>query len=109
MLPFDNLSGTDDVAVLASGLHGDVLTALSRVPGLTVIARRSVLAYRDTEKRLSAIAGDLNVSTLLEGSVQSSSSRIRLNVQLIDGRRETSRWAERYDRERGEQERAPMP
>lgn len=99
VLPFENLSGTDEVASLASGLHGDLLTALSKVPGLTVISRRSVMAYRDTPKGPRAIARELNVGTLLEGAVQSAAGRVRLNVQLIDARQEANRWAEHYDRQ----------
>lgn len=99
VLPFENVSGTDDVAPLAAGLHGDLLTALFKVPGLTVISRRSVMAYVDTTKRPTEIGRELNVGTLLEGAVQSAAGRLRLNVQLIDARKEIHRWAESYDRE----------
>lgn len=99
VLPFDNLSGTDDAAPLVAGLHDDLLTALSKVPGLTVISRMSVKGYRGTNKRVGEIARELNVGTLLAGAVQSAGGRVRLNVQLVDTRSDVHRWAETYDRE----------
>lgn len=99
VLPFENLSGTDEAEPLAAGLHGDLLTALAKIPGLTVIARRSVMGYRGTAKRPAEIARELNVATLLEGAVQRAGGRVRLNVELIDPRQGTQRWAESYDRE----------
>lgn len=98
VLPFDNLSGSPEAAPLVAGLHDDLLTALSKAPGLTVISRTSVKGYRDTEKRVGEIARELSVGTLLEGGVQSAGGRVRLNVQLIDARTDVHRWAETYDR-----------
>lgn len=99
ILPFDNLSGTEEAAPLVAGLHDDLLTALSKVAGLTVISRTSVRGYRDTEKPVRQIARELHVGTLVEGGVQSAGGRMRLNVQLIDARRDVHRWAETYDEE----------
>lgn len=99
VLPFDLLSGTDDARPLAVGLHDDLLTELSRVSGLRVISRTSVKGYRDTKKSVREIARELGVGTLVEGGVQSAGGRIRLNIQLIDARRDTHRWAETFDRE----------
>lgn len=99
VLPFDNVGGTELGAPLTTGLHGDLLTALSKVPGLTVIARRSVLEYAGTTRSPRQIGRELAVGTLLEGAVQSSAGRVRLNVELIDAQTGTQRWAESYDRE----------
>ncbi|MGH7572366.1 MAG: adenylate/guanylate cyclase domain-containing protein [Gemmatimonadota bacterium] len=99
VLPFEVVGQSGDAAILASGLHSDLLTELSKVPALTVISRTSVMGYRDTSKPVPRIARELNVGTIIEGSVQSAGNRIRLNVQVIDGVRDIHRWAEHYDRE----------
>lgn len=99
VLPFNNLSETHDAGAFTAGLHDDLLTELSNVSALTVIARASVLPYRDTDKSVQEIAGELGVGTLLEGAVQTSGGRLRLNVQLIDASTGAHLWAERYDRE----------
>jgi len=98
VLPFDILSGTGEAEPLAAGLHDDLLTELSRVPGLTVISRTSVRGYRDTDKSVREIARELGVGTLVECGVQSAGGRVRLNVQLIDARHDAHRWAETFDR-----------
>lgn len=99
VLPFEVVGRSDEAAFLAAGLHNDVLTELSRVPTLTVISRTSVMGYRDTVKPIPQIARELNVGTVIEGTVQSAANRVRLTVQLIDGRRDIHLWAENYDRE----------
>ena len=99
VLPFDNLSGSAEAEPLANGLHDDLITALSKVAGLTVISRTSVRGYRGTDMRLPQIARELNVGTIVEGGVQSAGGRVRLNVQLIDARRDGHLWAETYDRQ----------
>ena len=98
VLPFENLSGAADADPFAAGLHDDLLTELSRISGLTVIARTSVLCYRDSRRSVQEIARELGVGTLVEGAVQSSGGRLRVNVQLIDARSGGHLWAERYDR-----------
>jgi TolB-like protein/Flp pilus assembly protein TadD len=99
VLPFEDLGGSDEAALFATGLHNDLLTRLSRVGALTVISRTSVLRYRDTELPIPRIARELGVGTVVEGSVQQAGNRVRLNVQLIDARSDIHRWAETYDRE----------
>lgn len=99
VLPFDNLSGTEEAEALAAGIQNNLLTELSRVPELTVISRTSVMAYRETDKSIPQIARDLHVGSILEGTVQSAGNRVQLTVQLIDARRDIHRWAESYDRE----------
>lgn len=99
VLPFRDLAGPADAAPFALGLHDDLLTELSRIPGLTVISRTSVRRYRDTDRPIGDIAGELGVTTVLQGSVRIDDARLRLNVQLVDARTEANRWVERYDRE----------
>jgi DNA-binding SARP family transcriptional activator/TolB-like protein/Flp pilus assembly protein TadD len=99
VLPFEDLGGSDEAALFASGLHNDLLTRLSAVRDLTVISRTSVLRYRNTELPIPRIARELGVGTILEGGVQQAGDRVRLNVQLIDAASDGHRWAETYDRE----------
>jgi TolB-like protein/DNA-binding SARP family transcriptional activator len=99
VLPFENLSGTPLAEPFALGLHDDLLTELSRISALRVIARTSVMRYRGARKPLPEIARELGVATVIEGAVQSAGDRLRLNVQMIDAWSGAHRWAERYDRE----------
>jgi TolB-like protein len=98
VLPFENLSGTPDAELFAAGLHEDLLTELSRIAGLTVISRTSMLRYRRTEQPLPEIARELGAGTIVEGAVQTAGDRVRLNVQLIDAASDGHRWVERFDR-----------
>lgn len=99
VLPFENVTGTEEGELFAAGLHDGLLTELSRVPGLTVIARTSVLACAGTPQSVPVIARALNAGTVVEGGVQISGGRVRLHVRLVDAHTGTQRWAERYDRE----------
>ncbi len=99
ILPFEVVGRSEEATFLAAGLHNDVLTGLSKIPALTVISRTSVMGYRDTHKPIPQIARELNVDTIIEGTVQSAGTRVRLSVQLIDGRQDIHLWAEYYDRE----------
>lgn len=99
VLPFENLGGTEETDLFAAGLHDDLITELSKVSDLAVISRTSVTGYRDTDRPASDIAGELGVGTLVEGGVRQASGRMRLNVQLVDARRDVHLWGERYDRE----------
>lgn len=98
VLPFEELSTGEPTASFASGLHNDLLTRLSRVNGLKVISRTSVLRYRGGEATIPEIAEELGVRSVVEGGVQHAGGRMRLNVQLIDVRSDVHLWAETYDR-----------
>ena len=98
VLPFEELGGGEEAAQLARGLHHDLLTRLSRIGALTVISRTSVLRYQGGHTPIPEIARALGVGTVLEGGVQQAGNRVRLNVQLIDARREGHRWADTYER-----------
>ncbi len=99
VLPFINVSGNSEQDHLAEGLTGDLITELSKVSGLFVIARHSVFALKDTAGNIPEVAAELGVHFVLEGSLQRAKSRLRINVNLIDALSGLSLWAERYDRE----------
>jgi TolB-like protein/Flp pilus assembly protein TadD len=99
VLPFANLSADPENAYFASGIHDEILTQLSRVAGLRVLSRTSVLGYAGSARRISDIAEELGVATVLEGSVQRDQSRVRVNVQLVNARTNEQIWSETYDRE----------
>ncbi|HSM36532.1 MAG TPA: BTAD domain-containing putative transcriptional regulator, partial [Longimicrobiales bacterium] len=98
VLPFANLGGDEISAAFAAGVHSDLITQLAGVPTLTVISRASVLRYRDSTVPAPEIARTLGVGTLIEGEMQAAAKRVRLNVQMIDARKDTHRWAESYER-----------
>lgn len=98
VLPFANRSVRKEDAYFAAGIHDDLLTQLSKISALQVISRTSVMRYADTQTPIPEIAAKLGVSVVLEGSVQRSGERVRINVQLIDGLTDTHLWAENYNR-----------
>lgn len=99
VLPFDNLSGDPDQEFLADGLSEEIITVLSKIPNLFVIARNSTFTYKGKAVSVKQVAEELGVRYVLEGSVQRSGDRIRINAQLIDALKGHHLWAERYDRE----------
>ena len=99
VLPFENRSaGGEDAAFLADGIQEDLINTLSRVPGLTVIARTAVLPFRDSRLDLAQIAKKLSVTHLVEAGVQRAGDRVRINVQLVRASDGQTEWSERYDR-----------
>ncbi len=98
VLPFDNLSDSPDQAYFAAGLTDDLITELSKVAGLFVIARNSVFAF-EADAGAQDVAARLGVRYILDGTVQRSGTRIRINAQLIDVGSGRYLWAERYDRD----------
>jgi len=99
VLPFTNMSGDEGTEPFALGIHDDLLTHLSRIKALKTTSRTSVLQYKDTTKTIPRIAAELGVINLLEGGIQRSGDRVRINMQLIDARTDEHLWAEIYDRE----------
>ena len=97
VLPLENLSREEATEPFTDGIHDDILTHLSRIADLKVISRTSVVEYRDTRKNLRQIADELGVATILEGGVQRSGNRVRINVQLIDAETDEHLWAETYE------------
>ena len=98
VLPFDNLSPQED-AYFADGITEDITTALSCFHSLQVIARGSAFVYRGHEVPDREIASALGAKFLVRGSVQRAAKRVRVNVQLLDGKRGLTLWGHRYDRE----------
>ena len=99
VLPFINVSSDPKQDHLAEGLTDDLITELSKVSGLFVIARHSVFALEDKVGNIQQVAAQLGVHFVLEGTLQRAESRLRINVNLIDALTGLSMWAERYDRE----------
>jgi serine/threonine protein kinase/tetratricopeptide (TPR) repeat protein len=98
VLPFSPFGRTFDDTVFADGIHDDILTQLSKISGLRVIARTSMVLYRDSKKTPRQIGDDLDVAYLLEGSTRRSGGKIRITAQLIKTADEGHLWAETYDR-----------
>jgi TolB-like protein/Tfp pilus assembly protein PilF len=99
VLPFENRSKLDDDAFFVDGIHDDILTQLTKVSAMRVIARTSVEQFRDTKLATREIGEKLGVTRILEGGVQRAGERVRITVQLIDAATDAHLWAESYDRE----------
>ena len=98
MMPFVNLGGDPEHELFADGLLEDLVTTLSKVSGLTVIARASTLAYKGRPLDVRQVGRELDVRHVVAGSVRIHDGRLRLAVQLIDARTGVQVWTERYDR-----------
>jgi TolB-like protein/class 3 adenylate cyclase/Tfp pilus assembly protein PilF len=99
VLPFDNLSNDPDQEYFADGITEDLITDLARISGLVVIARNSAFAYKGRPVDPAAVARELGVRYLVEGSVRRVGERVRINAQLIDSETGGHLWAERFDRD----------
>ena len=99
ILPFNDLSPGKDHAYFAEGIAEELLTALAKVDGLSVAARRSSFWFKDKEANLTEIAARLNVEHVLEGSVRRDGNRVRITAELIDARGGFTMWSETYERE----------
>jgi adenylate cyclase len=99
VLPFDNMSGDPEQGYFADGITEDIITDLSKVSGLFVIARNSSFAYKGKAPDIRQVSRELGVRYVLEGSVRRAADRIRINAQMIDGPTGGHLWAERYDRD----------
>jgi len=100
VLPFENLSRDPDNAYFADGVQDEILTNLSRIADLKVIGRISVMQYKSGIARdLREIGHQLGVANVVEGSVQRSGNRVRVNAQLVDARSHRQLWGQTYDRD----------
>jgi adenylate cyclase len=97
VLPFANISPDPGDEYFADGLTEELISNLSLVAGLKVIARTSVLGYKKTEKKIQTIGKELGVGTIVEGSVRRSANKIRVTVQVIDVASEEHLWTAKYD------------
>jgi eukaryotic-like serine/threonine-protein kinase len=98
VLPLENLSPDPDDAFFSAGMHEDIIIQLSKISGLQVIARSSVIGYEAGQRNIRTISSDLGVNNILEGSVRRAADRVRVNVSLTDIRTNRTLWAETYDR-----------
>ncbi|MFW6084284.1 MAG: tetratricopeptide repeat protein, partial [Gemmatimonadota bacterium] len=99
VLPFDNLSDSEENEYFSDGITEDILTQLSKIRELRVISRQSVMRYKDAEQGMREIADSLGASHIVEGTVRRAANNVRITAQLIDARDDRHMWAERYDRE----------
>lgn len=99
VLPFINMSGDPEQEFFADGLTEDILTELSRFRDLFVVSRNSVFVYKGKAVNVQAVAKELGVQYIAEGSVRKAGNRVRISIQLIEAETDRHLWAERYDRE----------
>jgi len=101
-LPFDNMSGDPQQEYFADGVVDDIITGLSRIKWLFVIARNSSFTYKGKAVDVKRVGHELGVRYVLEGSVRKADQRVRISVQLIEAETGVHLWAERYDRRLGD-------
>ena len=99
VLPFENMTGDPKQEYFADGFTEQIITSLSKIPALFVISRNSTFTYKGKPVKVQQVGEELGVRYVLEGSVQKSSDRIRINVQLIDAISGQHVWAQSYDRD----------
>jgi TolB-like protein/Tfp pilus assembly protein PilF len=99
VLPFANISPSPADEYFADGLTEEFISAVSKIRGLKTISRTSVMRFKGTAKPVEEIARELNVGTVLEGSVRKAGNRLRINMQLIDVEKDEPLCSETYDRE----------
>ncbi len=99
VLPFANMSPDPSDEYFSDGMTEEMISTISKIGDLKVIARTSVMSYKGGQKKIADIAKELEVGTILEGSVRKAGNRLRITVQLIDSQASDHLWAENYDRE----------
>ncbi len=99
VLPFVNLSPDPEQEYFADGVTEDLITDLSRLPGIAVISRHSTFTYKDTAMTVQKVCEELGANLVLEGSVRKVGDKVRITAQLIDGISGQHLWAQRYDRD----------
>ncbi len=99
VLPFENMSGDPEQEYFSDGITEDIITELSKISGIFVIARHSSFTYKEMSVTVKQVGRDLGVRYVLEGSVRRAGNRLRITAQLIDAMTDHHLWAERYDRD----------
>ena len=99
VLPFDNMSNDPEQEYFSDGITEDLITALSRIRQIQVVARNSTFSYKGKSPNIQHVSDELGARYVVEGSVRKAGNRIRVTAQLIDGKTGNHLWAERYDRE----------
>ena len=99
ILPFTNMSGDPEQEYFSDGITEDIITDLSKIAGLTVIARNSSFTYKGRSVDIRTVGRELGVRSVLEGSIRRAGKRVRITAQLVDAATGGHLWAERYDRD----------
>jgi len=99
VLPFNNMSGDTEQEYFSDGITEDIITDLSKVSGLFVVARNTAFTYKGKAVKVQDVSKELDVRFVLEGSVRKAGSRVRVTGQLINGETGGHVWADRYDRD----------
>jgi TolB-like protein len=99
VLPFSNISPEAADEYFADGMTEELISTMSKINGLKVIARTSVMGYKGGQKKINDIARELQVGTVMEGSVRKAGTKLRIMVQLIDAQTSDHLWVESYDRQ----------
>jgi adenylate cyclase len=99
ILPFTNMSGDPEQEYFTDGISEDIITDLSKIAGLTVIARNSSFTYKGRSVDIRTVGRELGVQSVLEGSIRRAGNRVRITAQLIDATSGAHLWADRYDRD----------
>jgi adenylate cyclase len=97
VLPFDNMSGDPEQEYFSDGISEDIITDLSKVSSIFIVARNSSFTYKGRAVKIQEVCADLGVRYVVEGSVRKSGNRVRITAQLIDGSSGGHIWADRYD------------
>jgi adenylate cyclase len=99
VLPFTNMSGDPEQEYFSDGISEDIITDLSKIAGLTVIARNSSFTFKGRSVDVRDVGRDLGVRSVLEGSIRRAGNRVRITAQLVDATNGAHLWADRYDRD----------
>jgi adenylate cyclase len=99
VLPFNNISGDPEQEYFSDGITEDIITDLTKISGLFVVARNTVYTYKGKPVKTQQVSQDLRVGYILEGSVRKAGSRVRITAQLVEGKDGGHLWADRYDRD----------
>ena len=99
VLPFNNMSGDSEQEYFSDGITEDIITDLSKVSGLSVVARHTAFTYKNRPVNVQEVGRELGVAYVLEGSVRKAGARVRVTGQLIDSTNGNHVWADRFDRE----------
>ncbi|HYB04483.1 MAG TPA: adenylate/guanylate cyclase domain-containing protein, partial [Nitrososphaerales archaeon] len=98
VLPFDNISPNPNDAYFSDGMTEEIISTISKISGLQVIARTSILRYKNSNKGIEEIGKELEVGSILEGSVRMAGDKLRITTQLIETKRNHHIWSDSYDR-----------
>ena len=102
VLPFENMSDDPKQEYFSDGITDDLITDISKISGLFVIARNSTFTYKGKPVKVQQVAEDLGVRYVLEGSVRKAGEKVRINAQLIDATTGHHLWADRFDGQLGD-------